>query len=194
MQSWQGSERSRSTSATILRPAGDIIRMILTPGTLPTTRRLLLLAPSLVKNLPGVFQTVFFSITVVRGCTWNLLRRFNSQPGFHVRSWSFVGSMYEIFHINNFTFIPHGLVRTHKWPCPNVSGRIAQLVRASHRYREVTGTSSVEVLRFSGFYIRNCIDCFHICEDHSLLDFAPAVQYIKYFTYVTSQTIFCFTS
>ena len=52
--------------------------MILKPGTLPTTRRLLLLASSLIKNLPGVFQVVFFSITVVRGYTWNLLRQFNS--------------------------------------------------------------------------------------------------------------------
>ena len=32
-------------------------------------------------------------------------------------------------------------IRTHKWPAPNVSGFIAQLVRASHRYREVTGSN-----------------------------------------------------
>ena len=32
-----------------------------------------------------------------------------------------------------------------------VSGFIAQLVRASHRYREVTGSNPVEVLTFSGF-------------------------------------------
>ena len=31
------------------------------------------------------------------------------------------------------------------------SGFIAQLVRASHRYREITGSSPVEVLTFSGF-------------------------------------------
>ena len=34
---------------------------------------------------------------------------------------------------------------------PNVSGFIAQLVRASHRNREVTGSNPVEVLNFSGF-------------------------------------------
>ena len=34
---------------------------------------------------------------------------------------------------------------------PNVSGFIAQLVRASHRYREVTGSNAVEVPNFSGF-------------------------------------------
>ena len=66
----------------MLRPADEIIMMILKPGALPTTRRLLLLASSLSRNLPGVFQAVFFSITVVRSCTWNLLRQFNSQPGF----------------------------------------------------------------------------------------------------------------
>ena len=34
----------------------------------------------------------------------------------------------------------------------HVSGFIAQLVRASHRYREVTGSNPFEVLTFSGFY------------------------------------------
>ena len=33
----------------------------------------------------------------------------------------------------------------------HVSGFIAQLVRASHRYREVMGSNPVEVLTFSGF-------------------------------------------
>ena len=45
---------------------------------------------------------------------------------------------------------------------------------------EVTGSKPVEVLNFSGFYIRNCINCVHSCEDHSLLDFTSAVQYMKY--------------
>ena len=48
-------------------------------------------------------------------------------------------------------FIPHGNIRTHKWPAPNVSGFIAQLVRASHRNREVTGSNPVKVLNFSSF-------------------------------------------
>ena len=52
----------------------------------------------------------------------------------------------------HFTSILHGLIRTHKRPAPNFSGFIAQLVRASHRYREVTGSNPVEVLTFSGFY------------------------------------------
>ena len=47
----------------------------------------------------------------------------------------------------------HGNIWTYNWPAPNVSGFIAQLVRASHQYREVTGSNPVEVLNFfSGFF------------------------------------------
>ena len=49
-------------------------------------------------------------------------------------------------------FFPHGNIRTHKWPAPNVSAFIAQFVGASHRYREVTGSNPVEVLDFSAFF------------------------------------------
>ena len=42
--------------------------------------------------------------------------------------------------------------RTSTGPAPNVSGFIAQLVRVSHRYREVTDSNPVEVLNFSGFF------------------------------------------
>ena len=58
-------------------------------------------------------------------------------------------------------------------------GFIAQLVRASHRYCEVTGSNPVEVLSS----IRNCLNCIHNCDDHSWLDFESAVQYIKHFIY-----------
>ena len=54
-------------------------------------------------------------------------------------------------------------------PPPNVSGFIAQLVRTSHRYHKVMGSYPVEVLNFSGFYICNCINCFHNCEGYRLL-------------------------
>ena len=64
------------------------------------------------------------------------------------------------YFIYKFTFIPHGFIRTHKRPAPNVSGFIAQLVRGH----------LVKVLDFSGFYIHNCINCVHNYEDDSLLD------------------------
>ena len=81
-----------------------------------------------------------------------------------------------------FTSILHGLIKTHKLPAPNVSGFIAQLVRASHRYREVTGSNPVEVLTFQAS-IHNCLSCVHNCDDHSLLDFKSAVKYMKHFIY-----------
>ena len=42
--------------------------------------------------------------------------------------------------------------------------------RASHRYREVTGSSPVEVLNFFQASLRNCKNCDHNCEDHSSFD------------------------
>ena len=59
---------------------------------------------------------------------------------------------------------------------PNVSGFTAQLVRASHRYREVTGSNPVEVLNFFQASLRNCKNCDHNCEDHSSFDFISAVH------------------
>ena len=94
-----------------------------------------------------------------------------SNPQFYMK--------HNIYH---FTSILHGLIRTHKWPVPNVSGFIAQLLRASHRYREVTGSNPVEVLTFQAS-LRNCLNCVHRCDDHSLLDFKSAVQYMKHFIY-----------
>ena len=37
--------------------------------------------------------------------------------------------------------------------------------RASHRYREVTGSNPVEVLNFFQASLRICINCVH-CDDH----------------------------
>ena len=73
---------------------------------------------------------------------------------------------------------------THNWPAPNVGGFIAQLVRASHRYREVTGSNPVWGLDFfRHLYAIACSNCIHNCDDHSLLDFKSAVQYMKHFIY-----------
>ena len=70
-------------------------------------------------------------------------------------------SIYMKYFICYFTFI-----RTHNWPATNVSGFIAQLVRASHRYREITGSKSW-IFEAS---IGNCINRVHNCKDHTLLD------------------------
>ena len=62
----------------------------------------------------------------------------------------YVIDLYEIYHIrfSNHIHLFHGNIWTHNWPAPNISGFIAQLVRASHQYREVTGSNLVEVPNF----------------------------------------------
>ena len=57
-----------------------------------------------------------------------------------------------IYHFIVYSFILHGLIRTHKWPLFNVSGVIAKSVRASHRTREATGSIPVEILNYSVFH------------------------------------------
>ena len=52
-----------------------------------------------------------------------------------------------IWCISYISFTYHGKLWTQNLPAPNVSGFIAQLVRASHRYHEVAGTNAVEVLK-----------------------------------------------
>ena len=53
-------------------------------------------------------------------------------------------------------------------PAPNIRGFIAQLVRAPHQYCEVTGSNLVEVLNFLQASLRNCINCIHNWENHTL--------------------------
>ena len=62
---------------------------------------------------------------------------------------------------------------------------IAQLIRASHRYREVTGSNPVELLPFSGFYTQLLKLRLLHCDDRSSLDFKSAVQCMKHFIYIT---------
>ena len=91
---------------------------------------------------------------------------------FHIRS-SHMIYFICIIHLHIF----HGNIWTQNWPAPNVSGFIAQLVRASHRYREVTGSSPVQVLNFFQASLRNCKNCDHNCEDHSSLISYPQFTY-----------------
>ena len=53
------------------------------------------------------------------------------------------------------------LYPTNIWPAPNVSGFIAQLVRASHRYREI---------RLFQASIRNWFNCVYNCDGHRSLE------------------------
>ena len=65
-----------------------------------------------------------------------------------------------MFHIiYRTTDVKSSKLWTHKWPALYISGFIAQLLRASQLYREVTGSNPVEILTFSGFYIPNSTLC-----------------------------------
>ena len=70
----------------------------------------------------------------------------------------------------------YGNIWTHYSPAPNISGFLAQLVRASHRsVWRGHGFKSVEVLNFFSAFLRNCINCGQNCEDHSPFDFISVV-------------------
>ena len=92
-------------------------------------------------------------------CLWNALHHFQQD---------WLISIYDIISISQ-----------HQW------FHVAQLVGASHQYREVTGSNPVyKSWHFQpSKIIHNCINCFHNWENHSLLDFTSAVQHMKYFIY-----------
>ena len=75
----------------------------------------------------------------------------------------------------------------HNWPAPNVSGFIARLVLASHRYLEVTGSNPVEVLNFFRLLYAIAYYCIHNCGCQSLFDFISTVKI--WFTSCTSHTL-----
>ena len=81
---------------------------------------------------------------------------------------------YDFFHMyHSFTYLsrehmnPKLTCSQRQWLHSSV-GRTLKL--ASHRYREVTGSSPVEVLNFFQASLRNCKNCDHNCEDHSSFD------------------------
>ena len=52
---------------------------------------------------------------------------------------------------------------------PNVSDFTAQLVKALHWHREVTGLNLVEVLNFSQAFLNSIQLCICHCEDHFVI-------------------------
>ena len=82
-----------------------------------------------------------------------------SSFSFHFRS-SYM--IYFMYHLHSF------LSREHMNPQLTCSQRQCLHIsvgRASHRYREVTGSNPVEALNFFQASLRNCINCVH-CDDH----------------------------
>ena len=83
---------------------------------------------------------------------------------------------YDLFHMHH---SPSYLSREHMNPnltCSQRQWLHSSVGRASHWYREVTGSSPVEVLNFFQASLRNCKNCDHNCEDHSSFDFISAVH------------------
>ena len=63
--------------------------------------------------------------------------------------------------------------------------------RASHRYREVTGSNPVEVLNFFQASLRNCINCVH-CDDHFFIFISfPQFIYDLFHTSLTKNKGLC---
>ena len=82
---------------------------------------------------------------------------------------------YDLFHMHH---SPTYLSREHMNPKLTRSQRQwlhSSVGRASHRYREVTGSSPVEVLNFFQASLRNCKNCDHNCEGHSSFDFEMCI-------------------
>ena len=98
---------------------------------------------------------------------------------------------YDLFHMHHsLTY----LSREHMNPqltCSQRQWLHSSVGRASHRYREVTGSSPVEVLNFFQASLRNCKNCDHNCEDHSSFDFISAVHiwFISYASFTMNNLV-----
>ena len=85
-------------------------------------------------------------------------------------------SSYDFFHMQqSFTYLSQEHMNP-KLTCSQRQWLHSSVGRASHRYREVTGSSPVEVLNFFQASLRNCKNCDRNCEDHSSFDFISAVH------------------
>ena len=70
--------------------------------------------------------------------------------------------MKHVKHVNHFTSILHGLIRTNKWPAPNVPERRTGIARS-----RVQTTLKSWLFQAS---VRNCLNCVQNCDDHGLLN------------------------
>ena len=114
----------------------------------------------------AVFFRLLYAIVKIAITTARIILHLISYPQF----------TYDLFHMHHsLTY----LSREHMNPqltCSQRQWLHSSVGRASHRYREVTGSSPVEVLNFFQASLRNCKNCDHNCEDHSSFDFISAVH------------------
>ena len=113
-----------------------------------------------------IFFRLLYAIVKIAIITARIILHLISYPQF----------TYDLFHMHHsLTY----LSREHMNPkltCSQRQWLHSSVGRASHRYREVTGSSPVEVLNFFQASLRNCKNCDHNCEDHSSFDFISAVH------------------
>ena len=106
------------------------------------------------------FFSLLYAIAKIAIITARIILHLISYPQF----------TYDLFHMHH---SPSYLLREHMNPkltCSQRQWLHSSVGRASHRYREVTGLSPVEVLNFFQSSLRNCKNCDHNCEDHSSFD------------------------
>ena len=130
-----------------------------------------------------IFFRLLYAIAKIAIITARIIVHLISYPQF----------TYDLFHMHH---SPTCLSREHMNPkltrsqCPWLHSSVG---RASHRYREVTGSSPVEVLNFFQASLHNCKkNCNHNCEDHSSFDFISAFH-IWFISYASSFTYISFT-
>ena len=109
---------------------------------------------------PEFFFRLLYAIVKIAITTARTILHLISYPQF----------TYDLFHTHySLTY----LSREHMNPqltCSQRQWLHSSVGRASHRYREVAGSSPVEVLNFFQASLRNCKDCDYNCEDHSSFD------------------------
>ena len=100
----------------------------------------------------------------------------------YVKSFDFISAVH-IWFISYASFTYISFTNT-QLTCSQRQWLHSSVGRASHRYREVTGSSPVEVLNFFQASLRNCKNCDHNCEDHSSCDLISAVH-IRFISYAS---------
>ena len=92
----------------------------------------------------------------------------HSFTWFHIRSSYCNYMIHFIYHFHRW-FIPHGNIRTHKWPAPNFATSVASHLSWLERPTGIT-RSRVQIPLKSWIFqasLRNCKNCVHDCKDYS---------------------------
>ena len=84
---------------------------------------------------------------------------------------------YELFHVYFTSFHSTGRYELNKMTSLPLCGVIAQLVEHRTAIAEVTGSTHVKGLVFSGLLLSNCLNWKTYCDDHSVLHLQPQYKH-----------------